>query len=623
MELFKLLGTIAIDNTEANTAIDDTADKAGKAEGKTKKSFGGIGKAAGTMAKGVVGVGAAVGGALMLAVESTREYRAEMGMLETAFSQAGLSSESAKNTYTELNAVLGDSGQAVEASQHLALIADNEEELAGLTNTLTGAYATFGESLPLEGLAEGINHSAALGEVQGSLADALEWSGITVDDFNAQLAKCSNEQERQELITSTLNGLYGEAGQKYKEVNKDVLDAEKAQSRLTDTMARVGAIAEPMMTLLKNGFASVLEAVLPFAESIAQKVPSAVEKMRSVFALAMPYLKQAWQGLWTVLKTVWNTVGKPVFGFVMDVVKQVVALYRKNWPAIANVIRDVFGIIKSLWNSVLKPVLTILGNYVKNTLLPIWRTAFDGVMKVVQVAFNGIIKLWNGSLKPILNGIIQFVSGVLTGNWRKAWNGIKNIVSGVFSGIKTAVSTGISIVKTTFSAGLEVVKKTVKSAIDKIKDFFNITLKFKGIKMPSIKLTMEKGSGLMAKAADLLGLSGVPKFSVKWNAEGAILNNPTIFGRIGNTLLGGGEAGMEAVTPIDVLQDYVRQSVREENSQIISVLVEQNRMLIDFLSKHMPKEVVLDSGVLVGELTDPINRRLGTIYNRNIRGNTI
>ena len=169
---------------------------------------------------------------------------------------------------------------------------------------------------------------------------------------------------------------------------------------------------------------------------------------------------------------------------------------------------------------------------------------------------------------------------------------------------------------------MESARKKVKDVIDKIKGFFNITLKFKGLKMPSISLTMVKGKGIMAKAAEVLGLSGVPKFSVKWNAEGAILNNPTIFGRIGNTLLGGGEAGMEAVAPIDVLQDYVRQSVREENSQIISVLIEQNQIMMDFLAKHMPREVWLDSRVLVGELTEPINKNLGTIYNRNIRGNT-
>ena len=149
MELFKLFGTIAVNNTEANNALEDTTNKAQDSANETESAFGKIGRVAGTIAKGIGIAGLAIGGAFIGAVESTREYRAEMGLLEAAFLTAGHSSEEAKRTYSDLNAVLGDSGQAVEASQHLAKIADNEEELAGLTNILTGVYATFGESLPL------------------------------------------------------------------------------------------------------------------------------------------------------------------------------------------------------------------------------------------------------------------------------------------------------------------------------------------------------------------------------------------------------------------------------------------------------------------------------------------
>ena len=205
MELFRLLGTIAIDNTKANTALNDTSQKAKDSANETESAFQKIGGAAKTIAIGIGAAGLAIGGAFIGAVEGTREYRQQMGLLDSAFQTSGLSSKAAKDTYSELNAVLGDTGQAVEASQHLALIADNEEELTGLTNILTGVYATFGESLPLEGLAEGINHTASLGEVQGSLADALEWSGISVDSFNEQLAGLATEEERQDLIVKTLN----------------------------------------------------------------------------------------------------------------------------------------------------------------------------------------------------------------------------------------------------------------------------------------------------------------------------------------------------------------------------------------------------------------------------------
>ena len=240
MELFRLLGTIAIDNTEANSAINETTENANNASNDVSGAFERIGGVASKIATGIAVAGAAIGGAFIATIESTREYRKEMGLLESAYLTAGHSSEEAKDTYSELNAVMGDSGAAVEAAQHLSLVADNEAELNELTHSLTGVYVTFGASLPLEGLAEAINHSSALGEVQGSLADALEWSGITVDDFNAQLAECSTEEERQDLIMRTLKDTYSEAADQYKETNKDVLEAEKANERLADAMADIG-----------------------------------------------------------------------------------------------------------------------------------------------------------------------------------------------------------------------------------------------------------------------------------------------------------------------------------------------------------------------------------------------
>ena len=130
MELFKLLGTIIINNQEANEALDETADKASETGTETESTFGKIGRAAGGLVKAVVGAGVALGGAWLAAIEGSREYRTEMGKLDSAFQTAGHSSEAAKRTYSDLNAVLGDTGQAVEASQHLAVLAKNEKDLS-------------------------------------------------------------------------------------------------------------------------------------------------------------------------------------------------------------------------------------------------------------------------------------------------------------------------------------------------------------------------------------------------------------------------------------------------------------------------------------------------------------
>ena len=78
MELFRLLGRIAIDNTEANSAINETTTNAQDSEKKQKKSFKGIGSAAQVLDKGIVGIGKSIGGAFVDAVEGTREYRTQM-----------------------------------------------------------------------------------------------------------------------------------------------------------------------------------------------------------------------------------------------------------------------------------------------------------------------------------------------------------------------------------------------------------------------------------------------------------------------------------------------------------------------------------------------------------------
>ena len=127
MEIFRLLGTIAIDAQQANEAITDTTERASDAENKVAGAFAKIGGAAVRFGTALVTAGAAIGGAWIAAIESTREYRTQMGMLDAAFQTAGHSTEAARQTYSDLNAVLGDSAQATEASQHLAKLTDSEK----------------------------------------------------------------------------------------------------------------------------------------------------------------------------------------------------------------------------------------------------------------------------------------------------------------------------------------------------------------------------------------------------------------------------------------------------------------------------------------------------------------
>lgn len=228
MELFKLLGTIAVDNAQADKALDETTGKAENAGEKSESAFSKIGGAALNVGKAVVAAGTTLATAWVAAVEGSREYRTEMGKLDTAFVTNGHSRAEATKTYQDLQAVLGDTDVSVEAANHLAVMTENEKDLQTWTDICTGVFATFGDSLPIEGLTEAANETAKVGQVTGPLADALNWAGISEDEFNEKLAACTGEQERQKLIMDTLNGTYKDASTQYKETNKDVLAANRA-----------------------------------------------------------------------------------------------------------------------------------------------------------------------------------------------------------------------------------------------------------------------------------------------------------------------------------------------------------------------------------------------------------
>lgn len=249
----------------------DVGDAAKDAE----KNSSGLGATLANVAKtgflAIVAAAAACVTGLIAAAESTRDYRMEMGKLDTAFTTNGFSSEAATDAYKDLVGVLGEYDQSVEAANHLAKLTDTEKELAVWTgDILPGVYATFGDSLPIEGLTEAANETAKLGKVTGPLADALNWAGVNEDEFNASLAACTTEQERQALITETLAGLYGEASEKYKELNAEVIRANQANDAWMASLAGIGGAIEPVITDIKLMGASLLDELVPGVQNVAE-----------------------------------------------------------------------------------------------------------------------------------------------------------------------------------------------------------------------------------------------------------------------------------------------------------------------------------------------------------------
>lgn len=578
MELFKLLGTIAVDNSQAKKAIDETAEKAAAGSQKTDGAFKKIGESALKIGKSVLAAGTVLGGAWIAAIEGSREYRTEMGKLDTAFVTNGHSSAAAKKTYQDLQSVLGDTDVSVEAANHLAVLTDNEKDLQTWTDICTGVFATFGDSLPIEGLTEAANETAKTGQLTGVLVDALNWAGISEEQFQAKLDACTTEQERQKLIMDTLNGTYKKASVQYKETNKDVIAANKAQEKLTAAFAELGRVGEPILTAIKTKTADMVSAAVPKIEAFITKIKEMIKWFKQNKSTV-----QAWAaGILAATVT--------ISGFILVM----------KWSAImskaANALKLVTVAMKALNVAMKANLIGLIVSLIIGLV-----AAFVYLWKNNEGFRNFWLKMWD-KIKSVTASAVTWI--------KNKFNGLKDTVSKVkntFDNIKKAISDKIGDAK-----------DAVKSAIDKIKGFFPLKIGkiFSNLKIPKISVSGGKAPFGIA------GKGKLPSFNVKWNAEGGILDHATIFGRTGDTLLGGGEAGKEAIAPIDVLQDYVRSAVKAENEGIRQTIIEQIRLLIDFLGRVIPQDVQLDSGALVGALVPSIDVQLSDRWNHAQRGNT-
>lgn len=222
--------------------------------------------------KSAVAAGAAVTGltTAFLALDgATEEYRVAMGKLNTAFDASGFSADAARKSYRNFYAILGDTDTATEASQLLAKLAENEQDVSTWTRIAAGVSGTFGDSLPIEGLIEAANETAKVGTVTGQLADALNWAGIMEDDFNERLSACGSESERNKLIMDTLAQTYEGAATAFYRNNKQIVDARRNQATLDEITAKLGDTSALVKTRLWEMFGAAEDGSLRGGSALA------------------------------------------------------------------------------------------------------------------------------------------------------------------------------------------------------------------------------------------------------------------------------------------------------------------------------------------------------------------
>lgn len=426
--------TTALNKNEAELikqkkALEDLGDGADDAGG----SLEGL-KAAGGVAVGAI---AAVGAACVAAVgaflglaESTREARNNMAKVETAFQSAELSAESAADTMTTLYGIMGDEGAASEAAQQLAKISKDEEDLAANTRILTGVMAEYGASIPTEGLAEGMAATAAMGEVQGVLADALEWQGVNLDDYNAKLATMATEEERAAYIQSTLTDIYGESADAYRENNAEIIKAQEAQARLNNVINELGAIAEPIMTSIKTLAADLLEDITPFVSLLGEGLTGALNGTEG----AADTFAEGLTGIVTTLSESIVSMLPTVIDTVVAIVPQLLTALLEQLPTILTTLIDmvtqIINGLSAMLPTIIAAIMEVLPQLINSLIAAIPQLLQAAItlllaivdalpviiaelIKALPTVINTIVTVLINSIPILIDGAIQLLMAIV------------------------------------------------------------------------------------------------------------------------------------------------------------------------------------------------------------------
>nr|UVY44298.1 MAG: hypothetical protein [Bacteriophage sp.] len=390
---------------------------------------------------------AAIAASINELVSVTNEFQEDMGKLSVAAQQNSVSTDAANGAYRDMVGILGETDQSVEAVNHLfALCGDNTKSLSDWTNIASGVYATFGDSLPLEGLTEAANETAKVGQVTGPLADAINWasesavqqgvalsgnqaaidaynsaleSGATQEDaFNAALAACNTEQERAQLITDTLNGVYAEAGAQYQQTNADVIAYRQSQSDLTAAMSSLGQTFMPIVTGLTNVATTLLSGVQPAVQWFVTNLPIIAPILAGI-ATTIGLLAVVLNA--STIATTAQTVATNAAAAAQRLLNAVM-----NANPIALIVTLIAGLVVAiigLWNN-----SEAFRNFVTG--------AFQQIQQVAQVVIDAIVNFFTVTVPNAI--------GVVIGFFQNLWNSIVSVFDGALSTVSGFVSSVVS-----------------------------------------------------------------------------------------------------------------------------------------------------------------------------------
>lgn len=440
-ELNKLRGQInknntAMDKLESGTRdADDAMDDLGSAAESTGGKLSAMTVAMGNLiASGIQAAISAVGNlvsSLWNLDEATEEFRRAQGRLNTAFEAAGFSAEAAEEAYDGFYSVLGDTDTATEASQLLAQLAENEEDVAKWTEIAAGVSGTFGDSLPIESLIEAANETAKVGEVTGTLADALNWVGISEDEFNAKLAECSSESERNRLIMETLSAQYDDAADAFRRNNAVLIEARENQAAMDRTLANLGSTIANVKNQLTNALGPALRGIVDAFNAILSGEEGGGASLGAA-------LQQFFASIGELAPQVMEVGGQILSGIAQGIVAALPTLLTTGGQIIAQLASGILNAIPQMVAQ-LPEIITEFINYISGELPTILQEGTELLNNFVD-GIIGAIPDFVAKLPQVISAFVNFVVSNLPTIVQSGVDILTNLIEGIISAIPDLVA---------------------------------------------------------------------------------------------------------------------------------------------------------------------------------------
>lgn len=392
---------------------------------------------------------------------------------------------------------------------------------------------------------------------------------------------------------------------------------EVIKQKTSEVIEAIKTFFTDMWTKITEIFNSVKETVQSAWETIKNIVQVGVmliaEILQTAFELITLPFRFIWENCKEIVTNAWNTIKEKISN-VLNTIKEIITTV---WDAIKSVITPILNAIKTFISNTWNNVKTVITN-VLNTIKSIVTTVWDAIKSKITTVLNAI--------KSVVTSVLNAVKSVFT----SIWDSVKSKVSSVIEGIKSTISSGLNSAKSVVSSVLESIKSKfssiwnsaksiVSGAIEKIKSFMNFSWSLPKIKLPHFNI-----SGKFS-----LNPPSIPHFSVSWYKkameEPYMFTKPTLFNvnPLTGQAKGAGEAGDEIMYGKKNLMNDIGFVVSQQNSGLIDAINDCFNKLFDILEKYLPefnREVVLDSGALVGELAPIMDEQLGIIQRRRERG---